>query len=77
MSRMPDVAKKNDDAERDFEAKIMREHMKKEREAEDKDKREKNQARQRDINLITELEEQVVQKQRAKQVEMQQNQKYI
>ena len=31
----------------------------------------------RDINLITELEEQVKQKEKAKQLELQQNQKYI
>ena len=74
---MPNVAKKNNDAEREFEAKIVREAIQKDREAEARERREKDAARMRDINLITELEEQVKQKEKAKQLELQQNQKYI
>ena len=74
---MPDVAKKNNDEERNFEARIMREHTQKERVAQDRENRERLQARQRDINLITELEEQVKEKQRVRVKELSTNQKYI
>lgn len=59
MARMGDVAKKTNDEEKQFEAKIVREAMQKDKQAEAREQREKMEARQRDIRLITELEEQV------------------
>jgi hypothetical protein len=77
MDRMGDVMKKNDDADRQFEAKIMREQLAREKTEEARDKREKEARKQREINLISELGDQVIRKRKQREDEQKDNAFYI
>lgn len=55
MERMGEVVKKNNDAERIFEERLLRDALQKDKEKELKERKEKEEARQRDINLVAEL----------------------
>jgi hypothetical protein len=73
MERMGDVLKKSDDAERQLEQKLLREALKKDREGEAREMKEKEAARLREVNMIAELGEQMRVKQKQREQELKQN----
>ena len=77
MDRMGDVIKKNTDAEKVFEAKLMRDALKKDKESEAREYKQKEAARMRDVNMIQELNEQIVNKKKQREFEQKQNAEYI
>lgn len=77
MDRMGDVIRKNNDADRKFEEQLLRDALQKDKENELKEKKMKEQAKQRDLNLIAELNEQIKDKQRQREREVEQNEQYI
>jgi hypothetical protein len=57
MDRMGDVVKKNQNAEKEFEARLLRDQLKKDAEAAERDRKKKELARKRDIDVLAALDE--------------------
>ena len=74
---MGDVMKKTDDAEREFANKIMRDSLANEAIAEKAERKAKDLARKRELNLIRELGDQVNRKRQQREKEQEQNNEYI
>ena len=77
MDSMGEVYKKSDAAERAQDKRILEQQLQKDREAEKADKQKKDRARQQNIKMLEALDKQINEKQRLKEIEMQNNQKYI
>ena len=77
MERMGDVVKKNNNAEKLLEDRIMREAIQKGKLDELREKKQRDDARARDIALIASLDEQMKIKQKQEDFEKKQNAVYI
>lgn len=77
MNSMPDVSKKTDAAERAQDKRILEQQLEKDRQANKADKEKKDRARQQNLKMLEALDKQINEKQKIKEVEMKNNQKYI
>ena len=73
MDSMGEVYKKSDAAERAQDKRILEQQLQKDREAEKADKLKKDRARQQNIKMLEALDKQINEKQRLKEIEMQNN----
>ena len=74
---MGEVIQKTNDAERVFEEKLIRDARNRDKENEEKERNKKEEARRRDLQLISELNEQMKYKQVTRKQEQLQNEDYI
>lgn len=77
MDSMGDVSKKTDAAEKEMDRRILEQQMQKDKEAEKADKLKKDRARQQNKKMLEALDKQINDKQKAKEIEVNNNQKYI
>lgn len=77
INRMGEVFKKSDTAERAHDKRILEQQLLKDKEAEKAEKQKKDRARQQNLRMLEELDQQIVEKQKQKEKELKNNQKYI
>ena len=77
MERMGDVVKKSNAAEKEFEARIMRDQLQKDKDDEAKERRKKEAAREREQALLRTLDRQMQEKREMRKREEATNAKYI
>jgi hypothetical protein len=77
MNRMGEVVKKSNLAEQQFEERLLRDQLKKDKDEELKELKKKEMARKRDIDLLKTLDTQMAEKHRLREKEIKENEKYI
>jgi len=77
LERMGDVMKKSNQAEKDLERRLMRDHELKDKLAEEEENRRNKVKREKLIEVKATLDKQVFYKQQAKQEQLYENKKYI
>ena len=74
---MGEVVKKSNLAEQQFEERLLRDQLKKDKDEELKELKKKEMARKRDIDLLKTLDTQKAEKHRLREKEIKENEKYI
>jgi hypothetical protein len=74
---MGEVVKKSNLAEQQFEERLLRDQLKKDKDEELKELKKKEMARKRDIDLLKTLDTQMAEKHRLREKEIKENEKYI
>lgn len=73
MGRMGDVYKKTDHAEREQDRRTLEQQLRKDKDAEVKEKRKRDASRQRNVDIKKELDKQMQEKQKLRVFELQNN----